>query len=391
MKAMPLLSAACLVLVFGCALLAPAQADTIPRAYLSKVCWLHFAMRDACRLAPLPDSCLGWYLGMLQPTYSSRNLLGVLVRCTRLRQASSVRYSVTEWLPQQGCTGAECCCVDQFIYGFPKTVIKFDVSFSGFSQSYWKLHNLTLDSQYLPGSGQQTYSGLPTWCVSTGLTLSNGNYPNSSLYPYNMVPPGIVTNAAGDLNQIAWMMNNIFVGQTTPVSGTNYTWNGTVYPNCSTTAITAQDYQQAVWIIVGSSASNTCNVAGSLGTQCAIGLQGPPNLNACNVAFILNSAFAAVSKGCVPALGIAACLRIDASAILISDNSRYCRNNYTVPSSTCGGVSPHVPIVVDPNPAAYPKLQPLIFDAKLTDWGVNCSCVGGAPCRHLLRLQRPGC
>ena len=91
MKAMRLLSAACLVLVFGCALLAPAQASTIPRAYLSKVCWLHFAMRDACRLAPLPDSCLGWYLGMLQPTYSSRNLLGVLVRCTRLRQASSVR------------------------------------------------------------------------------------------------------------------------------------------------------------------------------------------------------------------------------------------------------------------------------------------------------------
>lgn len=89
MTAMRLLLAACLVLVFGCALLAPAQANTIPRAYLSKVCWLLFAMRDACRLAPLPDS--GWYLGTLQPTYSSRNLLDELVRCTRLRQASSVR------------------------------------------------------------------------------------------------------------------------------------------------------------------------------------------------------------------------------------------------------------------------------------------------------------
>jgi hypothetical protein len=194
--------------------------------------------------------------------------------------------------------------------------------------------------------------------VSTNNTLSGGNYPNGALYPYNMVPPGIVNNAAGDLNQVAWIMNNIFVGKTTPTPSTNYTWNGYTYSGCSSTPITAFDYQQASWIIVGSNSGETCNTAGGLGTPCANGLpSGQPN--ACNVAFILDSAFAAVPKG----------------------------NNYTVPSSTCGGVSPHVPIVVDPQPSSSPKLQPLIIDAALTDWGVNCSCVGppgGAP---LLRLS----
>ena len=82
MTAMRLLSAACLVLVFGCALLAPAQAAPNPCAYLSKVYWLRCAMRDACRPAPLPDprSCLGMVLRDVSAPYSSRNLLVVLVR-----------------------------------------------------------------------------------------------------------------------------------------------------------------------------------------------------------------------------------------------------------------------------------------------------------------------
>lgn len=111
------------------------------------------------------------------------------------------------------------------------------------------------------------------------------------------------------------MMNNIFVGQTTPTPGTNYTWNGFTYSGCSTTPITASDYQQALWVLVGSTAGATCNQPGGLGTQCGTGLQ---TLNPCNVAFILDSAFAAVPKGCVPALEVAACLRTYASALFIT-------------------------------------------------------------------------
>lgn len=252
------------------------------------------------------------------------------------------------------CAGGTCCCVDNFTAGFPLNVSAFDVnfdrSFGNTPPSYWNLRNLTLTAPYLPGSGQQTYVGLPTWCASVSQTLSDGDYPGSMLYAYTHVPPGVVTNAAGDLNQVAWIFNNIFVGATTPPPAANYSWNGATYSGCSSTPVTVSDYQQALWVIVGTNASTSCNTAGLLNTTCGNGLTSTA-INPCNVAFILNSAFGAVPKG----------------------------NNYTVPSSTCGGVSPHIPIVVNPaksSPPPMPALQPLIVDANLVDWGANCSCVG---------------
>ena len=92
------------------------------------------------------------------------------------------------------------------------------------------------------------------------------------------------------------MMNNVFVGVTTPLQNTSYAWNGHVYgPTdtpaslCSPTPITKDDYQQAIWILVTDPASNlgACSAPGNLGVACTSA--GNLSPNACNVAFILDT------------------------------------------------------------------------------------------------------
>ena len=241
----------------------------------------------------------------------------------------------------------------------------FEVNYPGvpvppaISNSYWDLVNLTLNSPYEPGSGSITYSGLPLWCGSTDQTLQQGpslNYYNSSMYPYTDVPPGILYDQSA-LQQVAWIMNNIFVGETSPDPTATYTWNNVTYPGglgpaCSG-PITAGDYQQAMWILVTDPLSTP-----QPAQQCRTNLYNPcdsvtpQNPNGCNVAFILDAAFSAVPRG----------------------------NNYTVSSSTCGGVHPHIPVVVQPSPSipsSSPIPQPLIMDVDLIKWGANCTCASG--------------
>ena len=107
-------------------------------------------------------------------------------------------------------------------------------------------------------------------------------------------------------------MNNVFIGVTTPLQNTAYTWNGYTYgtaaPLCSSTPITKEDYQQvsampllftcsaltsaqAIWILITAPPANIggtggCSSPGKLATPCGPGLAAP---NACNVAFILDT------------------------------------------------------------------------------------------------------
>jgi hypothetical protein len=121
---------------------------------------------------------------------------------------------------------------------------------------------LSLTNSYVTSTIQYTglsqITGLLTWCVDKDQDANaNYNYLNSLSYSYTYViqTPSVATgiDRPSNLNQVAWILNNLPVG--TLASGpqvwqTSSSNTAVTYTGC--TYITASDLQATIWAFVQS-------------------------------------------------------------------------------------------------------------------------------------------
>ena len=135
----------------------------------------------------------------------------------------------------------------------------------------------------------------PVWLIDNVQLTKTSTLPEFYAYTYTLVlaNPQVAQIAQPNrLNQIAFLLNNIDVGTSSPTP-TAQIWWGTTYTGC--TSITASDLQAVFWALI--QAPGTCdlnpNIAGGTKALCQTGITP----NTCNVAYMWNLAFENVPDG----------------------------------------------------------------------------------------------
>eukprot|EP01035_Chromulina_nebulosa_P018263 gene18263-23938_t len=189
-------------------------------------------------------------------------------------------YSCNSVAPTIAPTSAPTCVCNIFNY---------DISIPQFE--YYidsPVQDVTYVYSTISSDGITYLENLPAWCIDYHNEIAVGVYNESVSYVYTEVNsnPTLLPQLARPLrvNQIAWLVNHIFVGDvvTTPQTyqGVTYTDNG---------VITASDIQAAIWALIEPTGS--CDIIGQL---CLDSLSSVSNAN---FAYIVNSALSAVPDG----------------------------------------------------------------------------------------------
>ena len=189
-----------------------------------------------------------------------------------------------------------------------------------------------------------TYYNQKIWCVDYDQLVYIGvDYTASPVYTFEYVlaNPTVATGIeqVHRLNQAAFLLNSVVVG-TSVASPSSQSWWNQVYAGCS--VITSSDLQSALWALLqkpGECDQSTGNglCEETLGT-----------VNACNVAYLWNLAFAHVPDG----------------------------TRYYIPSSNCNHAVIY-PLILVPEPPSDQSTQVQIVAVDINSWGVSspvCAC-----------------
>ena len=185
------------------------------------------------------------------------------------------------------------------------------------------------------------HSGIKAWCVDYAQDISSGySYPAPAVYSYTSVvaDPALALFVAQPLrlNQLAWLLNNVDDDTTVAIGPQSY--GGSQYSGCG--ALSWSDQQAAFWALV--SAKGACDNMTSLCTNTL----NATAINQCNVAWLWNTAFAAVPDG----------------------------SNYSVPAAACGARQPIVPVAVVPTGESYQVAQGAWSNANFAEFCLSLRC-----------------
>eukprot|EP01035_Chromulina_nebulosa_P019946 gene19946-25912_t len=227
------------------------------------------------------------------------------------------------------------CCVKGFDSSIP-LYANFSVGDSVQVNSYTSASIITSEG---------TLYDFPAWCSNYFAPIAANSFHTESLlltWGQIIADPNLANVILPlALNQAAWIVNNVKIGDT--ASGPQTLLNAATqitytYTGCGT--ITASQIQAAIWYLVN---YGKCN-ADDTTFSCPDSIYTDEPGFFCNVAYIVNKALVFVPEG----------------------------TDYTVPCECAGDVIEPV-IIVTPNG------QPLLLSATIKDWGYQCSCPANTP------------
>uniref|UniRef100_A0A7S0XHT6 Uncharacterized protein n=1 Tax=Chromulina nebulosa TaxID=96789 RepID=A0A7S0XHT6_9STRA len=228
--------------------------------------------------------------------------------------------------PQPTRTPTTYSCVESFTNDFNKDILNFYVENPTGTASYTTVHGT-----YNTGAG----FNFPVWCMDYFTPISaNYVYNETTVLTWTDVTsnpalaPTIIS--ALNLNQIAWIVNQHFLGTTAvgPQTLDSFTYTG-----CS--SITVSDIQAAFWYLIN---YGQCTITDTE-IHCEESLYITEH-SQCNIAYIVNSALAAVPIG----------------------------STYVVPDS-CDASQIYVPVII-----LSEGNQPLLVATPISNWKYQCEC-----------------
>uniref|UniRef100_A0A7S0XEY2 Uncharacterized protein n=1 Tax=Chromulina nebulosa TaxID=96789 RepID=A0A7S0XEY2_9STRA len=228
--------------------------------------------------------------------------------------------------PQPTRTPTTYSCIESFTNYLPKEVLEFYVDSPLDTASYTVVHG-----NFDNGIGFH----FPVWCLNYFAEIIHHHvYNDTSVIPWTAIienpdiAPTIVNSL--NLNQIAWMVNQNYLGS---LAIGPQTLNTLTFNDCS--EITVSDLQAAFWYLIN---YEHCTLSETK-VFCDESLTITDH-SQCNIAFVINNAFAAVPLG----------------------------TTYTIPD-TCDGSTTIVPVIL-----LSERNQPLLVASSITDWKYQCEC-----------------